>query len=120
MTGLSITTDEDLSKDSIRDVLTTLFDRVDPGTKHELNVDIQNLDINTQEQRDDWEPKEPCPECGNTTFAVVYAEESIMTFEDGEQTRSHHGDRAWAEMNFTCTGCEAQLSSHPSVALLDD
>lgn len=119
MTGIAITSPEETSL-PIKAALKALFKRVVPRVERHLSVDIDALEIHTKEQHDDWEPKEPCPECGNEEFRGVYAEERIMRFADGEMIASDHGRMAWAEMNFVCTQCDTQLSSHPAVELLSD
>lgn len=76
---------------------------------------LDNLDW---EYRNDWEPGDPCPDCGGHHHSQFFVEtELLKADDDGTYHFSAGGDRA-DTLGYTCMDCDAELYVHPVLALL--
>ena len=100
--------------------LSPLFDleNDDSHTLAELARILSSLDPEDGWQHDDWEPGDPCPECGTNRISVIEPREYIYTYDErGDVVQTSYGDVSGPEMNHYCKECDVLLSEHPATAL---
>lgn len=100
--------------------LSPLFDleNDDSHTLAELASILSSLDPEDGWQHDDWEPGDPCPECGTNRISVIEPREYIYTYDErGDVVQTSYGDVSGHEMNHYCKECDVLLSEHPATAL---
>lgn len=86
---------------------------------------VDHLDLSPEQleqldwvHRNDWEPGDPCPDCGSTFHAQYFVEtEFLNARDDGSYQFEAGGDRA-DTLGYVCGDCETELYVHPVLALL--
>lgn len=87
-------------------------------TLAELETALPSLTIENRWQHEDWQPGDPCPECGGEEVSVIKPREYVYTYDDeGLVTDSRLGEASGPAMNHHCTNCFTTLSQHPATAL---
>jgi hypothetical protein len=90
----------------------------DSHTLAELASILSALDPEDDWQHDDWEPGDPCPECGTDRISVIEPREYYYTYdEQGDVVQTSYGDVSGPEMNHYCKECDILLSEHPATSL---
>ena len=100
--------------------LSPLFDleNDDSHTLAELARILSSLDPEDGWQHDDWEPGDPCPECGTNRISVIEPREYIYTYDErGDVVQTSYGDVSGPEMNHYWKECDILISEHPATAL---
>ena len=94
---------------SLPDSVTDLFET--------LQLTPEQLEQIDWVYRDDWEPAEPCPNCGSTFHAEFFVECEFVRGGDGHYQFEAGGDRA-DTLGYVCGDCDTPLSVHPLLAVL--
>ncbi|MFA9517017.1 hypothetical protein ACERIT_07345 [Halopenitus sp. H-Gu1] len=66
--------------------------------------------------RDDWEPGQPCPECGTSHLHEMHLNEECAIHHDGSSAFSAALDRL-GTVEYWCPECETVLYRHAAYAL---
>ena len=67
-------------------------------------------------ERDDWEPGQPCPECGATHLHETHLNEECAVHQDGKSQYSGSVDRL-GTVEYWCPECESVLYRRAAYAL---
>ena len=69
--------------------------------------------IEPVESHAEWEPGQPCPECGNTELSVMALDEDKYHSEDGETHFVAKGEAIGPETSWICPQCMTELHHLP-------
>lgn len=87
-------------------------------TSANLSNMLSSLSVESGSQRSDWEPGEPCPECGTNRISVVEPREFIYTYDgNGDVVGSAPGEVNGSELDHYCKECDILLSEHPATTI---
>ena len=79
---------------------------------------LSSVNVESGSQRNDWEPGEPCPECGANRISVIEPREFIYTYDDnGDVVGSAPGEVNGSELDHYCKECDILLSDHPATTI---
>jgi hypothetical protein len=67
-------------------------------------------------ERDDWEPGQPCPNCGTTHLHELHLNEECAIHHEGSSAFSAAIDRL-GTVEYCCPDCETVLYRHAAYAL---
>lgn len=83
-----------------------------------LSNKLSSLDVEAGSQRENWEPGDPCSECGSTRLSVINTREMLYDYNDnGDVVGTAPGEVNGPELDHFCRECETILSEHPAIAI---
>lgn len=106
MSTFVLTVDDDVS-------LTDKTDRIQQAIEEAEDLDDEALHIAAVSQESNWEPGEPCPECGNARLSAMGVEEDTVISKDGDCEFAGKGDAIGGYLDFLCPECMTRLRDVP-------
>lgn len=84
---------------------------------NEIVQTLSSTEVVEAWQHDDWEPNEPCPECGSENITVIVPREYNTETFKGELMHTAPAEVIGPDMNHYCKNCDTHLSNHPASEL---
>ena len=79
----------------------------------QTDLNTEDIGVHTGDEHDEWEPGEPCPECGSDRISVMVLSEDIEHHDHQQSEFLKKGDTLGPALSHTCAECLTHLDHLP-------
>lgn len=96
-------------------------DHIDPDDLQEILAALPNdaIEVRQYNHRPDWEPGNPCPECGNASLSVMSLDKTMYASVDDVFEFIKKDDTLGSVVSIICPECMTHLAHVPYQILSD-